>query len=648
MTATEEKKPKTEEEVREDYEFSGFKFDDENKFAGGGIFDSYNELVSACNKEGENDVAQVAVNAVAVGLDTLGFVLNPLGTLMAAGVGWLIEHIGILREPLDLLMGDPDQIQANATLLQMEVKKIEGYATDHDAALAKVASWKGEAADKFRQSMRDLSEEIRSFGTVVSGASDETVRCGVAVAALRSVVRDIIAEVVGGLIAGAIAAVAASWFTFGASIVGFIGAAIGVVAATIAKITRAIAKVSSILGRAGGRMAKLSKSLDDLAVRLDRFATAAKKGDWKPFSATPPGINNNPKPPTTNTPPPASTTPSGGPSGPVTPPPQVNPTPSPTPPASPPPPTPTPPPPSGTPKPPPNTPPPTSPAAKPPASNGGPNTPPPTSPSGNPSTPTPTPTPPPPPTPPPATRGPGTPTPTPSPAPTPPPRPASPPPPSNTPTPSPTPPPSGKPQTPPPTSNTPPPPSNPAPGGPNTPPSPGSQTPPPGNSANTPPPAGNAPPASPSPSNTPDPNAPGNNPPNNTPDPNTPSPNASGPNQPHHPWEVYDPQTGKYNNPWTQQGYQNHQQLTQSLEQLGHVPHEKLSDAAHKLFGPKGGDTFMHTIETLKNMRDPAYFVKVGGVDVPVGWVGAVTSEVLKESTKADDNRESAREDAGV
>ncbi|HEX6357458.1 hypothetical protein [Actinophytocola sp.] len=111
---------------------------------------------------------------------------------------------------------------------------------------------------------------------------------------------------------------------------------------------------------------------------------------------------------------------------------------------------------------------------------------------------------------------------------------------------------------------------------------------------------------------------------------------------------MYDPQTGKYNNPWTPEGYQNHAQFTQSLDQLSHVPQEKVSDIAHKLLGPKGGDMFMNTLQTLKDLRDPGYFVKVGGVEVPVGWIGATMTEVMKEAVKVDDNKEDAREDAGV
>ena len=39
--------------------------------------------------------------------DTIGFAIDPLGSVLTAGVGWLLEHISFLREPLDaLLIGD--------------------------------------------------------------------------------------------------------------------------------------------------------------------------------------------------------------------------------------------------------------------------------------------------------------------------------------------------------------------------------------------------------------------------------------------------------------------------------------------------------------------------------------------------------------
>ncbi|MCE7009197.1 hypothetical protein LWC34_41245 [Kibdelosporangium philippinense] len=273
---------KTEEEVKQAYEYSNFRLDDDNKFAGGGIVESFAELVGAVKQEGKNDAAQIAVAGVTVGLDVLGMVLDPLGTVLAAGVGWLIEHIGFLREPLDLLMGDPDAIKANAALLQMEAAKFKQYAAEHDQALAAVAGWQGEAADTFRKSMRDLSKELQSYGEIVSGTSGTTVNMGVAVAATRALVRDIIATLIGGLIAGALAAVAAAFFTFGASIAGFIATAIGLAASTAAKIAKLISKVTGIVSRMSKRMADLSQYMADVAKRMERFADAARRNPWRP------------------------------------------------------------------------------------------------------------------------------------------------------------------------------------------------------------------------------------------------------------------------------------------------------------------------------------------------------------------------------
>jgi hypothetical protein len=331
---------KTPEEVKEAYDYKNFRLDDDNAFAGGGIVESFSELVGAIKQDGKNDAAQIAVAGVTVGLDVLGMVLDPLGTVFAAGIGWLIEHIGFLREPLDLLMGDPDAVKANAALLQMEAVKFDGYAKEHDDALAAVAGWQGEAAEKFRKSMRDLSEEIKSYGQIVSGASDTTINMGVAVAATRAVVRDIIATLIGGLVAGALAAVAAAFFTFGASIAGFIATAIGLAASTAAKIAKLISKLTGIVSRNSKRMADLTQYMADVSKRLERFADAARRnpyrpgGSWKNPSddlANVPPFKDIPGPAGAPPPPKRADT---APAGTITPPPKLDPEPpAPTPPA---------------------------------------------------------------------------------------------------------------------------------------------------------------------------------------------------------------------------------------------------------------------------------------------------------------------------
>ena len=61
-----------------------------------------------------NNPSDWAFDGVALGLDVLGFVANPLGTLVGAGIGWLIEHVSVLKEPLDDLAGDPGAINVVA------------------------------------------------------------------------------------------------------------------------------------------------------------------------------------------------------------------------------------------------------------------------------------------------------------------------------------------------------------------------------------------------------------------------------------------------------------------------------------------------------------------------------------------------------
>ena len=47
-------------------------------------------------------------------LDILGMVLDPIGSLVAWGVSWLMEHVKPLKEALDWLAGNPDAVAAHA------------------------------------------------------------------------------------------------------------------------------------------------------------------------------------------------------------------------------------------------------------------------------------------------------------------------------------------------------------------------------------------------------------------------------------------------------------------------------------------------------------------------------------------------------
>jgi hypothetical protein len=85
---------------------------------------------------------------------------TPLGTLLTAGVGWLLEHVSFLREPLDALLGNPDEINANIDQLKSSAAEMRTIAQEHRQDLTAVAEWNGEGADAYRNSLDQMADEL--------------------------------------------------------------------------------------------------------------------------------------------------------------------------------------------------------------------------------------------------------------------------------------------------------------------------------------------------------------------------------------------------------------------------------------------------------------------------------------------------------
>src|SRR5262245_11106987 len=83
-----------------------------DNYAGAGIVESFFQTADSMTRLGDGDVAEVGLNAAALSLDLLGVFMDPVGALATAGIGWLIEHLSFLREPLDWLAGNGDRIKA--------------------------------------------------------------------------------------------------------------------------------------------------------------------------------------------------------------------------------------------------------------------------------------------------------------------------------------------------------------------------------------------------------------------------------------------------------------------------------------------------------------------------------------------------------
>jgi len=288
-------------------------------FSGAGMVDTVAGLVKAVQ---DGNKAAMAAYGVGLGFDVVGAVLNPLGALLGAGVGWLIDHLYFLREPLDLLMGDNIAVRQETEKIKSDAEKYQAIATTHVEALKKLDPWTGQTAEAFKASMKKVADELESIGLAIKGSAEIMATMGACVTAFRSLVRDIIAMVIGNLIGGALVAAGLAPFTFGASIVAFVGVAVATALEALGRIIRHITNLKSLLAvnkTAGDQLGTALVKISDDAGRLNRGGG----GPTVPSSAPPvkPPASKPPEVPGASTPPPKP--PDTPPAPPVSKPPEV-------------------------------------------------------------------------------------------------------------------------------------------------------------------------------------------------------------------------------------------------------------------------------------------------------------------------------------
>ncbi|MER5388801.1 RHS repeat-associated core domain-containing protein [Saccharopolyspora sp. NPDC002686] len=234
--------------------------DSTESFSGVPILESVDETKKAIES---GDWASGVMGAVGTGLDALTMAMDPFGSILAAGVGWLMEHVGPLSDALDALAGDADQIKAHSETWKNVASEL-GEINTEMANIVKndLANWTGEAADSYRKRSEDTGKLIEAAKNAAEGASDGIGTAGEVVGAVRSLVRDIIAELVGRLISWALQVLA----TLGIAMA-------WVVPQVVAAVTKTVAKIADVTTK----LVKAMKALTPLIKKLkDGFGEAGK------------------------------------------------------------------------------------------------------------------------------------------------------------------------------------------------------------------------------------------------------------------------------------------------------------------------------------------------------------------------------------
>lgn len=269
------------------------------------------------------DWASTVMGVAGTAMDALAFVTDPFGSILAAGVGWLMEHVGPLKEMLDKLAGDPDQITAHSETWKNIAGELGSVSTDlANQVNADIQSWTGPGADAYRQQAAEVAKVLQGAGEACEGAASGVKTAGEVVAAVRMLVRDTIAQVVGHLVSWALQVL----FTLGIGLTWVVPQVVNLVAKTakdiaslLKNLTKALGELGKLLGKAGDLFKGASKSLKGLkpgknatTTKVDTLPSGAKNLDPVGDKTTPSGAGNTGKTDGNTTPSGAGdTTPSG-------------------------------------------------------------------------------------------------------------------------------------------------------------------------------------------------------------------------------------------------------------------------------------------------------------------------------------------------
>ncbi|WP_330274928.1 hypothetical protein OG205_04305 [Lentzea sp. NBC_00516] len=254
------------------------KITEENKLKGSLFIEAYGSLIDGISKDAESETEKaldITFNAIGAASATVMFAIDPLGSIIGAGVGWLIEHVSFLRDALNQLMGNPEEIQANVEANKARAAELRVLAEDHKNGLATFDGWTGQSSERFKTSMDGMSQELDDLANAVESKAKIVAIMGMLVTVLRDIVRDLIAQLIGSLIAGALIAAAMMIPTFGTSIAVFGGFAVGKAVALGVNIASRVARVVAALGRQMKRIGDLDDIMKKVSKGWERFENSA-------------------------------------------------------------------------------------------------------------------------------------------------------------------------------------------------------------------------------------------------------------------------------------------------------------------------------------------------------------------------------------
>ncbi|GLZ34388.1 hypothetical protein Lesp02_65750 [Lentzea sp. NBRC 105346] len=222
----------------------------------------YNDVQGTVSAVERGDWINAGLGIANTAMDIVGVASNPLSGFLAAGFSWAIEHVDFLREPFDVLLGNPQAIQAMAESFKSAGGQVQTIANDYrNAAVQQTSLWMGQSADNYRNAASKHAGGMDSLSKACNGVAAAVSGAGQLVATVRKMVMDLISQAVADMVMKIIQWLAASIFTFGAAIAG----AIADIVSTACKYAKKLADFMSKLAGSLSKLMNLVKKVAEIA-----------------------------------------------------------------------------------------------------------------------------------------------------------------------------------------------------------------------------------------------------------------------------------------------------------------------------------------------------------------------------------------------
>ena len=169
--------------------------------AGTLLLESVNDLATALDNE---DWLAAGLAGVGTALDTVAAVSDPLGTLIGAGLGWVMEHLEPLKGWLNDLTGDANAVAGFAATWDNIAAQLDTSASDLERfSQTDLELMSGAGLAAYTLYARDMTAHLRGLSGSSASVGSSLRTCGMVVQIVHDLVRDTLAELSGAIISWA-------------------------------------------------------------------------------------------------------------------------------------------------------------------------------------------------------------------------------------------------------------------------------------------------------------------------------------------------------------------------------------------------------------------------------------------------------------